>query len=54
MSLKDAIAEYDEELVKRGSAEVIAARENGLMMHNWDQFMQSAVVQQGAAKTEVK
>jgi len=41
LTLKDAISEYDTEMVKRGGEEVQAALLNAQMLHDWDALMRS-------------
>ena len=47
---EEAITEYDEELVKRGSAEVNLSVMNCLMVHDWNQFMNSPAMKVGINK----
>ena len=41
LTLKEAISEYDTEMVKRGGDEVQAALVNAQMLHDWDSLMRS-------------
>jgi len=38
---------YDEEVVKRGATEVLMSQKQSLMMHDWEMFLQSPVMQMG-------
>ena len=49
-SLKVAITAYDEELVKRGAAEVNLSVKNALMVHDWDSVMDSPAMKHGIKK----
>lgn len=49
-SPEKAITGYDEELVKRGSAEVNLSVMNCLMVHDWNQFMNSPAMKVGIDK----
>ncbi len=51
-SLRDAISQYDAELVKRGSDEVETSRKNALLVHDFEKFMDSPVLKQGYAKAK--
>ena len=49
-SLEEAITAYDEELVKRGAAEVNLSVKNALMVHDWDLVMDSPAMKHGIKK----
>jgi hypothetical protein len=49
--LLEAIKAYNDELVKRGSEEVLASRQNALALLNWDLINQSLIVEKGVART---
>lgn len=46
-SLRDAIGEYEEELVPRGAEEVKCSLENGSMLHDWEKVKKSPVFTNG-------
>ena len=48
--MKVAITAYDEELVKRGAAEVNLSVKNALMVHDWDSVMDSPAMKHGIKK----
>jgi hypothetical protein len=50
VSLKDAITAYSEEVVNRGAEEVLISKQNALMMHDWDQLMESPIVKKSLDK----
>ena len=45
--LEEAIKAYDDEVVKRGAEEVETSKQSGLMLLNWDQFMNFPVMKAG-------
>ena len=45
--LEEAIKAYDDEVVKRGAEEVVTSKQSGLMLLNWDQFMNSPIMKAG-------
>ena len=51
-SLAEAIFQYDAELVRRGSDEVETSRKNALLVHDYEEFMESPVLKQGYAKAK--
>ena len=52
-SLKDAIATYSEEVVRRGADEVVSSKQNALMMLNWDQLMESPIMKNSLQKSNL-
>ncbi|KAL9073115.1 MAG: hypothetical protein Q9161_003169 [Pseudevernia consocians] len=48
--LKDAIDEYETEMIARGGEEVRLSKLNTEMVHQWDKLMQSPLLQKGAKK----
>jgi hypothetical protein len=46
----EAISSYDDEVVKRGAAEVLISKQSGLMMLNWEQLMNSPMMSRGVSK----
>ena len=48
--LKDAIDEYEAEMIARGGEEVRLSKLNTEMVHQWDKLMQSPLLQKGAKK----
>ena len=51
--LEEAISAYDDEVVKRGAEEVVTSKQSGLMLLNWDQFMNSPVMKAGLKRNTV-
>jgi len=52
-SLKDTISAYTMEVVRRGGNEVLISKQNALMMHDWDQLMESPIVKQSLEKLDL-
>ncbi|RFU28732.1 hypothetical protein B7463_g7610, partial [Scytalidium lignicola] len=50
---EEAIANYNEEVVRRGADEVETSRRNALLVHDFDKFMESPVLTQGYTKSKV-
>jgi len=48
-----AISAYDAELVKRGSDEVKTSRDNALLVHDFEKFMDSPVLKQGYTRAKL-
>lgn len=48
MKLADAIDQYNEEVIRRGAAEVEMSKKQSLMIHEWEQFIVSPVMTVGA------
>lgn len=51
-SLEDAVAQYDAEMIARGGEEVRVSKMNTEMIHQWENLMQSPVMQRGAARND--
>jgi hypothetical protein len=49
-SLKDTITAYSEEVVRRGADEVLLSKQNAIMTLNWDQLMESPIVNRSLDK----
>ena len=49
----EAISAYDAELVKRGSDEVKTSRDNALLVHDFEKFMDSPVLKQGYTRAKL-
>jgi 2-polyprenyl-6-methoxyphenol hydroxylase-like FAD-dependent oxidoreductase len=49
-TLKDAIDEYDAEMIKRGGDEVQAALVNAQMLHDWNSLMQSDLMSKSVSR----
>lgn len=47
---EEAITAYDEEMVKRGAAEVNLSVKNALMVHDWKKVMESPAMKVGIKK----
>nr|OQO19818.1 hypothetical protein B0A51_12753 [Rachicladosporium sp. CCFEE 5018] len=47
VSLSDAVAEYESEMLDRGAAEVRTSMEQSLKCHNWTTFQDSPVMKIG-------
>lgn len=45
-----AISAYDTELIKRGAEEVENSRKNSMLVHDFEEFMESPVLKQGYAR----
>lgn len=52
MSLKDALREYEDEMIKRAGEEVSISMMNTEMMHDWEKLMQSPFMQRGGDKNK--
>ncbi|KAI9809365.1 MAG: hypothetical protein M1827_006877 [Pycnora praestabilis] len=52
VSLPEAVTEYDDELVKRGSEEVKSSHDNALMLHDWNQVMESPLMKKALVQGE--
>ena len=48
--LKDAICDYENEMIARGGEEVGLSKMNTEMVHQWDKLMQSPLFQKGAKR----
>lgn len=48
---KEAIDEYEAEMIARGGAEVRLSEQNSYMMHDWEKVKQSVSVKQGMHQT---
>ena len=46
-SIKDAIGEYNAEMIKRAGEEVIMSKENTEMLHDWSRMMNAPIMQKG-------
>lgn len=49
VSLKDAVKEYEKEMIDRGTAEVKTSMEQTLKCHNWETFQHSPVMKIGGS-----
>ncbi|KAM0799790.1 hypothetical protein BDR22DRAFT_898727 [Usnea florida] len=47
--LKDALATYETEVVERGNQAVLSSGQNSIMLHDWEQVMNSPLIQHGPA-----
>lgn len=52
-SLKDAVASYSAEVVRRGADEVSISTQNAHMMLNWDQLMESPIMKRSLRKSDL-
>ncbi len=52
-SLKEAITDYSDEVVKRGGEEVLISRQNALALLNWDQLMGSPMMKSSFGRTDI-
>jgi hypothetical protein len=52
-SLKDAVTNYSEEVVRRGADEVLISKQNAIMMLNWDQLMESPMMKRSLQKSDL-
>jgi hypothetical protein len=51
-TLKDAISEYSEEIVRRGAHEVLVSKETALSFINWDRLMSSPLMEKSLGRSE--
>lgn len=47
--LTDVVAAYEAEVVERGNEAVLSSGGNSVMLHDWEQLMNSPLFQHGAA-----
>ena len=52
-SLKDAITEYSDEVVKRGATEVLISKEQCLSFFDWDKLMASTIMTRSMQRTDI-
>ena len=48
-ALTDALATYEAEVVERSNEAVLSSGQNSVMLHDWEQVMNSPLFQRGAA-----
>ena len=53
-SLKDATTTYSQEVVRRGSDEVLISKQNAIMMLDWDQLMESPMMKRSLQKSDLQ
>jgi hypothetical protein len=53
-SLKDAVTNYSEEVIKRGADEVLISKQNALMMLDWDKLVDSPIMKRSLQKSDLK
>lgn len=47
-TFQEAMAGYEKEVVQRGHEAVVSSGQNSLMLHEWEQLMDSAIFKLGA------
>jgi len=52
--LKGAISEYSEEVVRRGSTEVVISKDTALAFWDWDRLMSSPLMKKSLERSDLK